>query len=204
MAILQKQLFGSIILGIFITLLASPLTLLSNPFALYPFGFWLHPALATEYISPSFKILDPVIDTGGTANSTSSSGLLQLGSLGEFSVGRSYSPSYELRAGFLFFSAPSVAPPSTPAGPTVILGGPGSMTIPPAVLRRQLKKPLCVDLNLDGRVNLADVSILFFEWHPKKKYKEKPLLKNSRADCNFDNFVDITDLSVMLFWWSER
>ena len=169
---------------------------------LYPYNFWFSFVVrATEFTSPSFKILDPVIDTGGTANSTTSN-FQQLGSIGEISVGRSTSSSFELRAGFLFFPAPAdgATPPGTAS---IIVRGGGGTIIPPGLLRRRLKRPFCADINNDGEVGLPDVSIMFFAWYPKEKKEAGFKLKDKRPDCNKDNLVDIVDLSVLLFWWNE-
>ncbi|RJQ14832.1 hypothetical protein C4553_00020 [Candidatus Parcubacteria bacterium] len=166
------------------------------------FNFFTPLVLATEYTSPSFKILDPVLDTGGTQNSTSSSGILQLGSVGEVSIGRSNSSNFELRAGFLFFPSLVVA---TPSATTTIVVGPGSGgRVPPGILKKQLRRPSCVDLNDDGDVGLADASIQFFNWLPSEKARAGFKLKDKRPDCNNDNLVNIIDLSIMLFWWDER
>lgn len=173
------------------TLFFSPLSVVGEVFA-------------TEYTSPSFKILDPVIDSGGTAYSTTSSGLLQLGSVGELSVGRSNSANFELRAGFLFFPAP----PSTTStggggGGSIIMGSGSGGRVPPGIIRQQLRRPSCVDLNDDQEVGLIDVSIMFFAWYPKEESEKGVKIKNKRPDCNNDDLVNIVDLSVLLFWWDE-
>ncbi len=48
------------------------------------------------------------------------------------------------------------------------------------------------DINGDGKVNLADLSILLFNW--KKS--------NALADINMDGIVNITDFSIMLSAWT--
>ena len=189
MLVLQKQFILRVITGIFVIV-----------FVFYPLPFGLYPVRATEFTSPSFKILDPVIDTGGTANSTSSS-FQQLGSIGEISVGRSTSSSFELRAGFLFFPAPS-GEVATPVDTSISVSGSGGI-IPPGILRRLLRRPFCADINGDGLVGLTDVSVMFFAWHPAERALAGLILKDHRPDCNDDNLVDIVDLSIVLFWWDE-
>lgn len=51
------------------------------------------------------------------------------------------------------------------------------------------------DLNIDGRVDLIDFSILLFYWHQRNP-------ANLRADTNHDGFVDIVDFSIMLYQWT--
>lgn len=51
------------------------------------------------------------------------------------------------------------------------------------------------DLNIDGRVNIVDFSILLFFWNQKTP-------KNPCADINKDSIVNIFDFSIMLFWWN--
>lgn len=48
------------------------------------------------------------------------------------------------------------------------------------------------DLNLDGKVNIADLSIMLSDWGDTT---------NSVADLNHDNIVNITDLSIFLRNW---
>ena len=51
---------------------------------------------------------------------------------------------------------------------------------------------LTADLNRDGRVNLADFSILLFHWGTS----------NPAADINGDGNVGLADFSIMLFQWT--
>ena len=51
---------------------------------------------------------------------------------------------------------------------------------------------LTADLNRDGRVNLADFSILLFHWGTS----------NPLADINGDGNVGLPDFSIMLFQWT--
>ena len=56
--------------------------------------------------------------------------------------------------------------------------------------------PLNTDLNLDGRVNLTDFSILLFWWNSNGGDSEPP------ADINRDGRVNLTDFSILLFNWT--
>lgn len=53
-------------------------------------------------------------------------------------------------------------------------------------------KSVSADLNHDGRVNLADFSILLYYWGTS----------NSTADLNGDGKVNLTDFSVMMYYWT--
>jgi hypothetical protein len=164
--------------------------------------------LATEYISPSFKILDPVLDTGGIANSTSSS-FLQLGAQGQVGIGYSDSGNFILKSGFLYFGAPEEPGGEEPEEPTqggVVLPFPFSPYPPHEIFLRILRpeepRPSCVDLNDDGFVELTDASIMFFNWFPDEALLAGLGLKNDRPDCNEDGLVDILDFSILLYWWN--
>lgn len=106
-------------------------------------------------------------------------------------------------------AAPSAAapppPPPTPTG--------GGITLPfvrpfveilvPSPLPRPplpLAPPFCpyrniADLNCDGRVNLADLSIFLF--------LSGRALPNI-ADLNFDRFLNVKDLSYLFYNWTDR
>jgi len=66
---------------------------------------------------------------------------------------------------------PGQAPPPRPEGPP----------------------PLCAELNGDRLVNLADFSIVLFNWGAPT---------DPRADCNGDGAVNLIDLSVLFYWWT--
>ena len=51
------------------------------------------------------------------------------------------------------------------------------------------------DLNCDGKVNIADFSILLYFWGQKNP-------KNAKADISGDGVVNLTDLSLMLYDWT--
>lgn len=53
------------------------------------------------------------------------------------------------------------------------------------------------DLNFDGRVDIADMSILLYWWNTTDA--QGILL----ADLNLDSKVDLPDLSIMLFYWTK-
>ncbi len=53
-------------------------------------------------------------------------------------------------------------------------------------------KKLLADLNGDGKVNLADFSILLYYWGTS----------NPTADLNGDGIVDLPDLSILLYYWT--
>ena len=57
---------------------------------------------------------------------------------------------------------------------------------------RDVEGPISADLNKDGRVNLADFSILLFHWNTD----------HGIADLNQDGRVSLTDFSIMLFQWT--
>ncbi len=58
------------------------------------------------------------------------------------------------------------------------------------------QRPLSADLNVDGKVNLTDFSILLFWWDTDGGVSEPP------ADINQDGRVSLTDFSIMLFQWT--
>ena len=53
-------------------------------------------------------------------------------------------------------------------------------------------KGFAADLNHDGKVNLADFSIMLFYWGTST-----PL-----ADLNGDGKVDLRDMSILLYYWT--
>ncbi len=55
---------------------------------------------------------------------------------------------------------------------------------------------MTADLNVDGRVNLTDFSILLFWWNTAGGDSNPP------ADINRDGSVSLTDFSIMLFNWT--
>ncbi|USN87819.1 MAG: hypothetical protein H6779_00010 [Candidatus Nomurabacteria bacterium] len=57
-------------------------------------------------------------------------------------------------------------------------------------------KPSTADLNVDGKVNLVDFSILLFWWNTDGGNS------NPSADINGDGKVSLTDFSILLFNWT--
>ena len=55
---------------------------------------------------------------------------------------------------------------------------------------------MTADLNVDGKVNLIDFSILLFHWGTGGGTSDPP------ADINLSGKVDLTDFSIMLFHWT--
>jgi hypothetical protein len=60
--------------------------------------------------------------------------------------------------------------------------------------------PKCIgkdfgDTNCDGRVDLADFSVLLFYWQSTNP-------KNSRVDLNHDGKVDVVDFSILMYLWT--
>lgn len=63
------------------------------------------------------------------------------------------------------------------------------------------KKCYGSDLNNDGRVNVADFSILMFYWNKSlSEMKNKPV--NGCADTDGDGFINLVDFSVMMYRWT--
>jgi hypothetical protein len=58
------------------------------------------------------------------------------------------------------------------------------------------KKCKGADLNLDGKIDLVDFSILLYFWN-----QEKP--GNRCADINSDGIVNIIDFSIMMYYWND-
>ncbi len=53
------------------------------------------------------------------------------------------------------------------------------------------------DINLDGKVNIYDFSILMFWWHA-------PHIIHCCVDINKDGKVNLTDFSIMMFNWGKK
>jgi len=72
-----------------------------------------------------------------------------------------------------------------------ILAPPTLLPPPPGVI-------LCAgaDLNFDGDINMADISILLFYWN--QFYP-----RNNCVDVNKDSVVDLGDFSLVMFGWTE-
>lgn len=61
---------------------------------------------------------------------------------------------------------------------------------------QQAQGAMTADLNVDGKVNLTDFSILLFWWNTAGGDSNPP------ADINSDGSVSLTDFSIMLFNWT--
>jgi len=145
---------------------------------------------AEEFSSANFKIKDPIISIGGGL-ATSTNFLLQ-GSIGQPAPGTSTAASFEVRAGFLFFPAP-VAPAVPSPTPPIIARLPGI-----TFLRIIPLLPRCIrigDLNCDGKINLADLSIFLY-------FLNQPRQIASRYDINEDGVLDLKDISIMFYYWA--
>ena len=61
---------------------------------------------------------------------------------------------------------------------------------------KEISDIMTADLNVDGKVNLIDFSILLFHWGTGGGESDPP------ADINLSGKVDLTDFSIMLFNWT--
>ena len=161
---------------------------------------------ATEFTSSNFKLLDPVLRSGGF--SSSNSFRLQ-GSLGQLGIGFSESGSFEVKGGSLYFAAPAAATPSPTPTPSSSAGGGGPILEIFKKIIGLITPCSHSDLNCDGLVNIYDAGILFYWWN-------KPLVQPNFAsalasilglgrpspDRNGDKEVDIFDLSILLSDWT--
>ena len=53
------------------------------------------------------------------------------------------------------------------------------------------------DINLNGKVDIYDFSILMFWWHAKK-------IIHPCVDINKDGKVDLIDFSIMMYYWNKK
>lgn len=163
---------------------------------------------ADTFTSTNFNISHPVVTPG----SFSSSGSFRMfGSFYEPVIGLSTSndPTLNtLKAGFLYFSAPSAQPTPTPTpSPTPGGGGP-ILDIFKKLFEQLLLRCKKTDLNCDRLVNLYDAGIMFYWW---EKPIDRPnfasliasILSGGRPspDINSDKSVNIFDLSILLSDW---
>jgi hypothetical protein len=56
---------------------------------------------------------------------------------------------------------------------------------------------MSADINDDGNVNLADFSIMMYDY-------EQPSFANILSDINDDGQVNLADFSIMMFYWTEE
>jgi hypothetical protein len=92
-------------------------------------------------------------------------------------------------------------PPPSPPPPHSGGGGGGGGGSSPEVITPQKPTGLCAakpDVNVDGKVNLADFSILAY-WF------KRPLTPAAKAqvDLNCDGKVDLVDFSIMAYYWKK-
>jgi len=102
---------------------------------IFSLGFFVVGIQATEFTSPNFKVLDPVVNDAGSAMMSSTSYRLY-GVVGELSTGRSTTSSFTVNAGSLTFPAAVAAPTPAVGGTTVSTTGSagGSVTSGPTTL----------------------------------------------------------------------
>lgn len=84
---------------------------------------------------------------------------------------------------------------SAPGQPSSGGGGAASSYVPPSLNKDEKCNSPRADLNCDGKVNLADFSILMYYWNSR--------LPNIRADINKDGIVNLIDFSILLYFWSN-
>ncbi len=161
---------------------------------------WAPLALADEFTSSSFKVLDPVVFPSGYSTSSTYS---LWGTVSQLAIGTSTSAGFQARSGFLYFPAPTSAstPAPTPtgggAGGGGILGMVGLLFKPPRTLPPvpfQISKCGVSDFNCDEATDLADISSFLFliGYSPY----------GNPADVNSDGSIDLVDASIMLSHWS--
>lgn len=156
-------------------------------------------SLATEFTSDNFKIIDPVIDFGGAVNSSSDNFKLT-GAIGQVAIGTSSNDTFQLKSGWLFFSAavPASAPAIAAAGSnfSMYLESLVQLVVIP-LLPPTVFKPcdIVFDLNCDGSVGLKDFSIFL-------AVQNRPA--PNPADFNKDNKIDFKDLSILLSKWTGK
>lgn len=155
---------------------------------------------ATEDISTNFKVLDPVIYSGWGAVESASQNFKLRDVIGQPGIGLSDSATlYGLKAGFLYYPAPTVAAAEEEAA-TVSTGEGIIMTllrqfVPYMPLPSLPTTPCGTDFNCDGKVDLSDLSIFLY-----LESKSTP----SPADFNRDAKVDTSDLSIFLLDLTEQ
>ncbi len=158
--------------------------------------------LADEDTSAHFKVLDPVIYSGWGAAESTSLNFKLWDVIGQVGIGLGDSAHYGLKAGFLYYPAPTVA--AEEEEEEAVSGGEGVIM----TLLRQFvpyEAPLppleilpcapATDLNCDGQVNLKDLSIFLYA---------EPQPVPSLVDFNKDKKVDTRDLSILFYNWTER
>lgn len=177
---------------------------------------------ATDFTSTSFIIRDPAITDGGSFGTSTS--FDYLGSFGQWS-GEGTSTNFTAQSGFIYTllgEESSSSPPSPPLSPPSGGGGGGSGSgVSGGFVQKAVAKavefikriiphyPLSGDLNVDGEINIYDVSILLSFWEKDLTKSQAKLRLASLIeagyqlpDLNGDNKVDIRDFSMLLRRWT--
>ncbi|MDO8715768.1 MAG: hypothetical protein Q7J73_03050 [Dehalococcoidales bacterium] len=184
------------------------------------FYFLLSTASAQEFTSTDFKVLNPVLHPGYFS---SSDDFRLFGAVGQPAAGQSSSGDATintLKAGFLYFAAPSPTPSPSPSpapspSPPSSSGGPildifkGIIGVIDKI--KDVIYPCApADLNCDGRVDIYDAGIMFYWWGKTLTQPEYVValgnilaMGRSTPDINRDHYVDIFDLSIMLSKWTR-
>ena len=160
--------------------------------------------------SSNFILRDSAITVfGGRTDATS---FQNISAGGQVAIGENNSATYTNQSGILYFNVPAAegsgdggGGPSSGAGPA-----PAPAGAPVGLLEKIIKKlfpcNLIGDLNKDCRVNIYDVSILFYGWG--RQQRNKNFLASITAtgqpspDLNSDSRINIKDLSIMLYSWT--
>jgi hypothetical protein len=176
---------------------------MSRPFVFFILLSVLLPpvALADSASSTSFFIESGVIDVGG--GQATSAGFNVRSSLGQPGTGVSTSTSFILRGGFLNFpvvvssaAPPPVIPPGPAPTPAPTGGGGTGFLFPTKKIIPPLPGACSPDLNKDGRVDIADLSILLYYYG-----KSGPEVAGC-FDFSGNGVVGLADISIMMFYWT--
>jgi hypothetical protein len=169
---------------------------------------FLRVAMATDFSSTNFTVKDPVLNSG---NFSSSHSFRVFSTVGQPAIGISTSDNRQLKAGFLYFPEPTVVTAAAPAeAAAAVVSGGGPVHPLYRRLFDLIVRPCSPgDLNCDGRINIEDVSILFYWWgKPVHRPSFASLLASiiglgrPSPDMNSDQRIDIFDLSMLLSRWT--
>jgi len=146
-------------------------------------------ALADTASSTNFTIESGIINSGGGQFATSTS-FGSPGTLGEPALGFSSSTTFRIEAGFLSFIQSNEASTTTqsPPAPPSVSGG-GSGTYPSQEIIRVL------DFNNDGRVDIADLSVILYYYG-----RTGPTV--ARYNLDGSGKVDFVDISILFYYWT--
>ncbi|MEK7641232.1 MAG: hypothetical protein AAB389_04540 [Patescibacteria group bacterium] len=178
-------------------------------------------ASAQTFSSTDFQVIHPVLAPG---HFSSSAGFRLNGAIGQLGAGLSTSGDSTLntlKAGFLYFTAPSPSPspaPSPSPTPTPTPSPSPAGGGPILDIFKKIKDSIeaiispCAkaDLNCDGNVDIYDAAIVFYWWGKQLDGPTYLAALNSivnagrpSPDLNRDKLVDIFDLSVLLSKWTN-